>query len=131
MGRAKDKPRSRSAIVEERRRRIYAAVAAIPAGRVASYGQIAARAGLVRGARQVGRALADCPPGLPWHRVVNAAGRISLPPGSPGFREQADRLRGEGIELRDGRIVSRHCMEADDPLDALLWGPPDEPAGGV
>ncbi|MBW7931632.1 MAG: MGMT family protein [Gammaproteobacteria bacterium] len=105
----------------ERRRRIYAVVTAIPPGVVASYGQVAAQAGLPRGARQVGRALAQCPPGLPWHRVVNAAGRISLPAGSPAFREQVARLRAEGVEVRGGR-VSRRLLDAHAGLDALLWG---------
>jgi len=104
-----------------RRQRIYAVVAAIPPGAVASYGQVAAQAGLARGARQVGRALAQCPPGLPWHRVVNAAGRISLPPGSAGFREQVARLRAEGVDVRDGR-VARRLLDAHARLDALLWG---------
>ncbi|QOJ33066.1 MAG: MGMT family protein [Gammaproteobacteria bacterium] len=105
-----------------RYRRIHAVVAAIPAGAVASYGQVALRAGLPRGARQVGRALAQCPAQLPWHRVVNAAGRIALPPASAGFREQVRRLRAEGIEVRDGR-VPRRLLDGGIQLDALLWGP--------
>lgn len=60
---------------------IYAVVARIPAGRVATYGQVAALAGLPRQARQVGYALnrLDDGSGLPWHRVLNARGEISLP----------------------------------------------------
>lgn len=59
--------------------RIYAAVARIPRGRVATYGQIAALAGLPRRARLVGHALGGLPDGIdvPWHRVVNARGEIS------------------------------------------------------
>jgi methylated-DNA-protein-cysteine methyltransferase-like protein len=59
--------------------RIYTVVRRIPAGRVASYGQVARAVGL-GGARQVGYALHALPPGstVPWHRVLNAAGRISL-----------------------------------------------------
>lgn len=61
-------------------RRIYAVVRKIPRGKVATYGQIAALAGLPRAARQVGYALRVMPENitLPWHRVVNAQGRISL-----------------------------------------------------
>jgi methylated-DNA-protein-cysteine methyltransferase-like protein len=61
------------------RRRIYGVVRRIPRGRVATYGQVARLAGLPGHARLVGYALAALPDGdpLPWHRVVNAAGRIS------------------------------------------------------
>lgn len=60
--------------------RIYAAVKKIPRGKVATYGQIAALAGMPRHARQAGYALAATPDGvkIPWHRVINAQGRISL-----------------------------------------------------
>ncbi len=59
--------------------RIYTVVRRVPAGRVASYGQIAGVVGL-GGARQVGYALHALPRGtsVPWHRVLNAQGRISL-----------------------------------------------------
>jgi len=59
--------------------RIYAAVRAIPRGRVASYGEVARRAGLRRGARTVGWALAALPAGttVPWWRVVRADGTIA------------------------------------------------------
>jgi methylated-DNA-protein-cysteine methyltransferase-like protein len=59
---------------------IYATVRRIPKGRVASYGQVAAVTGLVNAARQVGYALHALPAGstVPWHRVVNAQGAISL-----------------------------------------------------
>ena len=78
--------------------RIYAVVARIPRGRVATYGQVAGLAGIPDGARQVGYALAALRPGhrLPWHRVVNAAGAISLrDPGA--VEEQRFRLEKEGI----------------------------------
>lgn len=86
--------------------RIYAMIDSIPRGRVASYGQIAAQAGLPRRARLVGRALRELPPGsrLPWHRVVNAAGKISARAGG-GEREQGRRLRAEGVRIaKGGRI---------------------------
>lgn len=59
---------------------IYAVVRRIPPGRVASYGQVAAVAGLTNAARQVGYALHALPAGsaVPWHRVLNARGVISL-----------------------------------------------------
>ena len=81
--------------------RIWQVVAAIPAGRVASYGQVAELAGLGRGARQVGRALRILPGDtrIPWHRVINAQGRISLPTNSRGYYIQKERLQAEGVEF--------------------------------
>ena len=60
--------------------RIWAAVKRIPRGRVATYGQIAALVGMPRHARQAGYALAATPENkkIPWHRVINAKGKISL-----------------------------------------------------
>jgi methylated-DNA-protein-cysteine methyltransferase-like protein len=60
--------------------RVYAVVRRVPRGRVATYGQVARLAGLVNGARQAGYALHALRPhtAVPWHRVLNAAGRISL-----------------------------------------------------
>ena len=87
--------------------RIWQVVAQIPPGRVATYGQVAALADLPRGARRVGRALAQLPAGskLPWHRVVNAAGRVSNP-GAGGARQRA-LLQAEGVSLADGRVRLR------------------------
>lgn len=87
--------------------RIWLAVAAIPEGRVSTYGLVAEAAGLPRGARRVGRALAALPSGsrIPWHRVVNARGALSLP-GNAGA-EQRRLLAKEGVQVSgDGRIVS-------------------------
>lgn len=83
------------------RERIWQVVAAIPVGKVASYGQIARLAGLGRGARQVGHTLRELPTGstLPWHRVVNSQGKISLPAGSRGAKLQRHRLQDEGVEF--------------------------------
>jgi len=87
--------------------RIWTTVASIPPGAVASYGQVAREAGLARRARLVGQALRRLPPGLdlPWHRVVSATGRISLP-GEAG-RIQARLLLEEGIRLVRGRVDMR------------------------
>ncbi len=70
----------------------------IPEGRVATYGQIAALAGQSRGARQVSRLLHSMSQKhkLPWHRVVNAKGKISLP-ASSGYELQKALLESEGI----------------------------------
>ncbi len=60
--------------------KIYQVVKKIPHGRVATYGQIAALAGIARAARQVGYSLRATPANvkIPWHRVVNAQGRVSM-----------------------------------------------------
>ncbi len=109
--------------MQDRNARIYAAIAAIPPGRVASYGAIAARAGLPGRARLVGRLLGEVPDGmeLPWFRVLRASGQIAMPPGTRGFREQCRRLRAEGVEVRNGRVpLSRFGLDGD--LDHALWG---------
>ena len=86
--------------------RIYATVDSIPEGQVATYGQIAKEAGAPRHARAVGYALRNLPSksGLPWHRVLNAQGRISARPGgSPKLQQK--RLRAEGISVdRSGKV---------------------------
>ena len=85
--------------------RIYAVVRRIPRGRVATYGQVAELAGLEGHARQVGYALHVAPPSLPWHRVINAQGRISARSGSDWGELQRHLLEAEGIEFDlDGRV---------------------------
>jgi len=82
-------------------------VSRIPKGHVATYGQVAELAGLPRAARLVGRALRLLPEGtrVPWHRVVNARGRISLRADGLGHEElQARLLRREGVRLVRGAI---------------------------
>lgn len=86
---------------------IWRIVHSIPPGRVTSYGAIAKLAGLPRGARLVGRTLAQLPEGsvLPWHRVINSRGTISFPIGSTRYREQRERLITEGVEFRNEKIA--------------------------
>jgi len=86
--------------------RIYSALATIPSGRVATYGQIGMLAGLPRSGRLVGRTLKNLPNDstLPWHRVINASGKISLPRDSEGFKRQKSRLQEEGLVVVDNRI---------------------------
>lgn len=92
--------------------RIHAVVRRIPRGRVATYGQIAELAGLGRQPRLVGYALAALPDDapVPWHRVVNAQGRVS-PRATPGAdRLQRALLEREGVRFdRSGRLdLERH-----------------------
>ncbi len=114
--------------VAERDRRIAAIVAVVrqvPRGRVTTYGSVAARAGLARQARLVGKVLAGLPQnsGVPWQRVVAAGGRIAFPAGSTARERQISRLRVEGIDAARGRVdLARHGWGATvGDLDQLLW----------
>ncbi len=104
---------------------IWRVVATIPAGRVSTYGAVAALAGLPRGARQVGRALGKAPKSLklPWFRVLGAGGRIALRKGTAGYRAQVKQLRAEGVMVKNGRVSWPDFQWVPD-LDELLWGPP-------
>lgn len=85
---------------------IWAVVGAIPRGSVSTYGAVARAAGLPGRARLAGRALRESPQEmqLPWHRVVGAGGKIVFPPSSVHHREQARRLRAEGVAVKAGRV---------------------------
>lgn len=101
---------------------IIRTIARIPRGCVASYGEIAVRAGLPRRARLVGRVLREADPELelPWQRVLRADGRIAFPPGSRAYREQRRRLIDEGVIVLKGRVnLARFGWQRD--LDAELW----------
>lgn len=86
--------------------KIWQTVSRIPYGRVATYGQIARLAGLGRRARMVGYALHRTPDhyDLPWHRVINAQGRISFPPDSEQYRRQRKRLAAEDVPFVRERV---------------------------
>ena len=81
---------------------ILSAVEEIPEGRVATYGQIARLIGRDKNSRLVGKVLsmAEYYGQYPCHRVVNHAGRLA-----PGWREQAELLREEGVELKENGCV--------------------------
>jgi len=109
--------------------RVYGIVRQIPRGRVATYGEIAALAGVPRGARAVGWALRalslERAAEIPWHRVVGAGGSLA----SHLRARQARRLRAEGISAGragvdlarfgfgrgTGGRTSRRCARAPDP----------------
>ena len=96
---------------DDRRMRILATVDSIPYGRVSSYGRVAEEAGFPRGHRQVARALRELPEGtrITWHRVVNAAGRLSTR--GPARKEQLTRLRAEGHRPdATGKLRMRDCV---------------------
>ncbi len=94
---------------------VKALIKQIPEGKVCTYGFIAASAGNPRAARQVARILHSCSEkdGLPWHRVVNRNGKISLRP-YQGYEIQRQLLEAEGIVFDlDGAIS----------FDVFLWMP--------
>jgi len=95
---------------------IYAVVGRIPRGRVSTYGRVAALAGLPRRARLVGRALGQLPAGsdVPWHRVLNAAGKVSARGDALGHEElQTHLLEREGVRPEGGGVS----------LGRYLWQP--------
>lgn len=96
-------------------RRVKDVIKCIPYGKVATYGQVASVAGNYRAARQVAWILhsSSGKDNLPWHRVINRKGEISLQPGC-GFEKQKQLLEKEGVTFdRRGRI----------DLERFLWNP--------
>jgi len=102
-------------------RAIYRVVRAIPPGKVATYGQIAALAGIPAGHRVAARAMQTCPPGLPWHRVVGKKdarrAQISIQEGEHAALQRA-LLVGEGVAFDASGLI---------PLRAAGWLPTDVP----
>jgi methylated-DNA-protein-cysteine methyltransferase-like protein len=98
------------------RERIYAVVRRIPCGKVATYGQVAELAGAPRHARQVGYALHALSPEstLPWHRVINARGEVSLRAVSGCDELQYQLLEEEGVEITGGGRID---------LERYRWRP--------
>jgi O-6-methylguanine DNA methyltransferase len=85
------------------RQRVLFAVRRIPAGRVATYGDVAAAAGVPRAARAVGNIMKGCrAPGVPCHRVVAAGGRLGGYGGSEGLKRAL--LGAEGVAVRGSRV---------------------------
>ena len=102
-------------------RRIWLTVLQIPAGKVASYGQIADLAGLPGRARLVGKALGYAPKELavPWYRVLRSDRRLAFPPGSAAAAEQQQHLLAEGVLLKNHRAAMQHMWQPD--LAELLF----------
>lgn len=97
---------------------IYDVVKQIPEGKVATYGQIATLAGFYRQARQVGYALHAVPSDdIPWHRVINAQGKISLNI-DMGGAVQRKLLESEGVIFTAAGVI---------PLRQYQWKPSIDP----
>ncbi len=104
-------------------RNVWKVVADIPRGHVLTYGEVARLSGMPRYARRVSQAMRWAPRNLnlPWHRVINAQGKISFPPDSSGYRRQKELLEEEGVVMLEGRIdLDRYGYRG--AVDKLLWG---------
>ncbi len=109
---------------DARERAILEVVRAIPPGQVRSYAEVARAAGWPRHARLVAKVLSlSGSPGLPWHRVLRADGRIAFPERSQAWLEQSRRLQAEGVDVVEGRVRPTLSTAAVSvSLDAALWG---------
>lgn len=102
---------------------VWKVVSEIPSGHVLTYGEVARLSGMPRQARRVSQALRRAPRGmkLPWHRVINAQGKISFPEDSDGWRRQKDILESEGVIFLKGKVdLERFGYRG--AVDRLLWG---------
>jgi methylated-DNA-protein-cysteine methyltransferase-like protein len=99
------------------RARVYALVHRVPGGQVTTYGDVATLLGSPRVARQVGWALAALPPDtdVPWHRVINAQGRVSHRGDTIRATEQYRRLEGEGVHFSETGICDLHRLRWEHP----------------
>lgn len=93
-------------IAVELKQMIWQIVALIPEGKVATYGQIAKLCGYPGYARYVGHTLKHLPEDtlLPWHRVINAKGKIAFPADTQAYQCQVMRLQNEGVKVIAGKI---------------------------
>ncbi|MBE1298424.1 MAG: methylated-DNA--[protein]-cysteine S-methyltransferase [Alteromonadaceae bacterium] len=87
-------------------RQIWHTVQQVPAGKVASYGQIADLAGLPGRARLVGKSLGFVPPVLtvPWYRVLRSNGQLAFAKGSEQAQKQTGLLQEEGVAVLNNRV---------------------------
>jgi methylated-DNA-protein-cysteine methyltransferase-like protein len=102
---------------------VWKVVSEIPSGHVLTYGEVARLSGMPRAARRVSQALRRAPRdmGLPWHRVINAQGKISFPEDSSAWKQQKDRLEVEGVVFLNGKIDLQQ-FGYRGAVDRLLWG---------
>jgi methylated-DNA-protein-cysteine methyltransferase-like protein len=102
---------------------VWKVVSEIPSGHVLTYGEVARLSGMPRAARRVSQALRRAPRAmeLPWHRVINAQGKISFPEDSSGWMQQKDKLENEGVVFLNGKVdLDRFGYRG--AVDRLLWG---------
>ncbi len=104
---------------------VWQVVAGIPRGHVLTYGDVARLAGRKGWARRVGRALHRAPQRmkLPWHRVINAQGKISFPADSSAYREQRHLLEREGVKFQGERTRPLRLRGRAGPNSMGSFGP--------
>jgi methylated-DNA-protein-cysteine methyltransferase-like protein len=109
-------------------RQVWKVVADIPRGHVLTYGDVARLSGMPRAARRVSQAMSWAPRSmkLPWHRVINAQGKISIPEDSPWHRKQKELLQEEGVVFLNGKVDLKR-FGYRGAVDRLLWGAMGEP----
>jgi methylated-DNA-protein-cysteine methyltransferase-like protein len=107
-------------------KQVWKVVGEIPPGHVLTYGEVARLSGMPRAARRVSQAMSWAPRSLkvPWHRVINAQGKISIPEDSPWHDKQKSRLQEEGVVFLKGKIDLKK-FGYQGAVDALLWGNPE------
>jgi methylated-DNA-protein-cysteine methyltransferase-like protein len=105
---------------------VWKVVSEIPAGHVLTYGEVARLSGMPRAARRVSQAMRRAPRSmkLPWHRVINAQGKISFPEDSRGWVRQKELLEDEGVVFLKGKI-NLEKFGYRGAVDRLLWGADD------
>jgi methylated-DNA-protein-cysteine methyltransferase-like protein len=125
---ARSRERAEEREPDRNRARILAVIESIPRGKVATYGTVARAAGLPGRARLVGRVLAELAPGnrVPWHRVVNAAGKISRQDAA-GAALQRRRLEKEGVRFTAHGEASAHGGSIDPVRH--FWAPASRRGG--
>ncbi len=109
---------------DEFNHQVWTLVRQIPPGKVSTYGRIAGlmppptgmdpKSYLAFGARWVGGAMADCPQDVPWQRVINSQGKVSLRPGGGGAH-QRELLEAEGVVFDDHDRVDLKIYAWDGP----------------
>jgi len=102
---------------------VWKVVSDIPSGHVLTYGEVARLSGMPKAARRVSQAMRRAPEtlSLPWHRVVNAQGKISFPEDSSAWWRQKERLEDEGVVFLNGQ-VDLQVYGYRGAVDKLLWG---------
>ena len=87
-------------------------LAMVPAGKVVSYKQLADWLGKPKGARLIGRMLAQARSPY-WYRVLRASGELAFPKGSASYLRQADLLRAEGVIISNGKVSTAHFWQPE------------------
>ena len=125
MNKKSQDPFSKSSDFDHWVKTVWQVVRGIPRGHVLTYGEVARLAGMSRAARMVSQAMRRAPRSvkLPWHRVINAQGKIAIPQDSPYHQRQKELLEHEGVVFLNGKIdLDRFGYQG--ALDQLLWGEP-------